>query len=83
METDEGFTPNGDGKNDTWVVPCLEKEENITQIFNRWGEIIFSATNYYNTFEGKFNGQMLPDGTYYYIIRTKDRTYKGTLSILR
>lgn len=83
LDIDEGFTPNGDGKNDVWSLPCLQDEPNTTKVFNRWGEILFTATNYTNTFDGRYKGQNLPDGTYYYIITTPNRVYKGTLSIIR
>ena len=83
LSPDEGFTPNGDGKNDTWTIPCLQDEPNFMEIYNRWGESIFKATNYYNTFDGKLNGQLLPDGTYYYVVKAQSRNFKGTVTILR
>src|SRR5690606_14881394 len=63
------FSPNGDGKNDTWNINYLDTyvNANIT-IFNRYGQQVFSATPYNTPWDGKFNGSDLPIGVYYYII---------------
>ena len=78
------LTPNADGINDRFVIsnlnlfsPCSVK------IFNRWGEEIYSSSNYNNTWDGTRNGKTLPDGTYYFIMRDKNGIlYTGTVNIL-
>jgi gliding motility-associated-like protein len=72
-----GVSPNGDGNNDTWKIKGIEKyPENTVMIFNRWGDMIREFSNYNNTsrtWEGKNeNGELLPDGTYFYIIDVKN-----------
>lgn len=63
------FTPNGDGINDTWVIKGLETyADNTLQVFNRYGQSIYSAKGAAKNWDGKFNGKLLPAGTYYYII---------------
>jgi len=79
------FTPNGDGRNDRWVV---NKPELITGcqlvIFNRNGTEVYSTNNYINDWDGTIRGEELPEGTYYYIISCEDsRQYKGPITILR
>lgn len=76
------FTPNGDGVNDTWNIKYLDSYPNSTvKIFNRYGkEVFFSAK--YAPWDGKLNGEYLPEGMYYYIITAKDGELKYTGSIL-
>ncbi|MEZ5041353.1 MAG: gliding motility-associated C-terminal domain-containing protein [Saprospiraceae bacterium] len=67
------ITPNGDGINDAFVVPCLLDQVTFSSsqviIFNRWGDEVFrSKTPYSNDWEGTYSGENLPDGTYFYII---------------
>lgn len=79
------FSPNGDGIHDTWVI------ENILTypicevfIFNRWGSEVYYTTDYQNDWRGTSDGgDDLPDGTYYYILKCADKTYKGAITILR
>lgn len=76
---------NGDGLNDVWVVKYIEQYENTeVKIFNTQGREIFSASPYMNNWDGKWNGNHLPDGTYYYILRIPelDQTYKGFINLL-
>ncbi len=80
------FTPNGDGVNDTWVIDYLESYPDVqVNIFNRFGVQVYSSTGYFTPWDGIFNGQPLPVGTYYYVIDPKMGlpVYKGWVSILR
>ena len=75
-----GFSPDGDGTNDLWVIAGLEKfADNELKIFNRWGNIVYERNDYDNTWGGVTNkgpldivGHDLPSGTYYYILNLKD-----------
>lgn len=83
------FTPNGDGINDRWLITngnCLANAQ--VQVFNRYGAKVFEDKNYRNTWDGTYNGNPLPDGTYYYVItfrlinnKVENRT--GNVTILR
>jgi len=80
------ISPNGDGDNDFWFIGNLEKyPENRVQIFNRYGQEVFSSVNYKNNWGGKYLGNDLPAGTYYYIFDTKkdNKIFKGYLTIFR
>jgi gliding motility-associated-like protein len=68
-----GFTPDGDGLNDNWVIENIENfPNNSVSIFNRWGNKIWSTSNYdnvSNVWNGKTQGgATLTSGTYFYII---------------
>jgi gliding motility-associated-like protein len=69
----EIFSPNGNGVNDFFVIDNpLNKTIKLT-IFNRWGNIVYSADRYDNTWNGVATqglviGTDLPDGTYFYLL---------------
>jgi len=80
------FTPNGDGINDTWAIPYLEYYPKCTvQIFNRWGQKLFSSVGYPVPWDGKYEGATLPTGAYYYIIDPKNgqTALAGSVAIIR
>jgi FOG: PKD repeat len=80
------FTPNGDGKNDTWIITYLESYPgNTVDIYNRYGQIVFHSTGYNKAWDGTFNGKNIPSGTYYYIINPKNgrRQMTGFVDIIR
>jgi gliding motility-associated-like protein len=69
----EGFSPNGDGSNDQFIIENTGNKRIEIEIFNRWGNIVYKNPNYKNDWDGRSNtgvkiGSDLPDGTYYYII---------------
>ena len=64
-----GFSPNGDGINDFFVIKGLENyKNNHLMIYNRFGNLVYETKNYQNDWAGTLNNQNLPDGTYFYII---------------
>ncbi len=71
------LTPNGDGMNDFLLINDLSTYLKPVEIFiyNVWGDIIYSNTQYNNDWGGiGENGKELDAGTYYYMIRSEDRT---------
>jgi gliding motility-associated-like protein len=63
------FTPNGDGINDRWVIKELENYPGAQlSLFNRYGTILYRAQGNYVPWDGNYNGQPVPFGTYYYLI---------------
>lgn len=80
------FTPNGDGINDTWQIKYIEDYPGCTvDIFNRYGEKIYSSINYAVEWDGTYKGNYLPTGTYYYIINPKNgrSTMSGPVTIIK
>jgi gliding motility-associated-like protein len=65
-----GFSPNGDGANDYFVVQGLENfPNNHIEIYNRWGNLVYETDHYRNKWEGVSNkGDQLPDATYFVIL---------------
>jgi gliding motility-associated-like protein len=73
IEVTKVVTPDGDGKNDEWVISRIEKfNRNRVFILDRWGSVIYQASGYNNTtiaWNGvNSNGTQVPSGTYYYVI---------------
>jgi gliding motility-associated-like protein len=69
LEVNNMITPNGDGVNDTWVVKNINLySNNEVKIFDREGRLVFAMNSYDNSWDGKFNGNPLPEDTYYYIL---------------
>lgn len=71
MTIPNGITPNGDGLNDVWTITHSDACKNISiTIYNRWGNIVYEDANYLNTWGGtNQNGEKLPQGTYYAVIK--------------
>ncbi|MFZ1692349.1 MAG: PKD domain-containing protein, partial [Flavobacteriales bacterium] len=68
------ITPNGDQANDYFVIDNIEYWVNELTIYGRWGNKVYEATNYRNTWKA----DDLPDGTYYYVLRLQDKSeYAG------
>jgi gliding motility-associated-like protein len=66
-----GFTPDGDGINDFFVIPGLSSSTLKTlHIFNRYGNKVYESNEYANQWDGTSsqNGAALPDDTYYYVL---------------
>lgn len=81
------FTPNGDGVNDVWIISILADYPNArVEIFNRWGQSLFQSNGYTIPWDGTFEGNDLPIGTYYYTIDLGDSSTDpivGTITIVR
>jgi len=80
------FTPNGDSNNDFFYIGNLEKyPDNKLEIYNRYGQLIFTKNKYENDWNGTYLGQEVPSGTYFYIFDTKSAQgkYRGSVTIIR
>jgi len=82
------FTPNGDGKNDSWGVPDLRFYSGVQiVVMERSGQRVFSTDNPDRRWDGTsiYNGRELPVGTYYWIIEVKEtgEVRRGMLNLLR
>ncbi len=86
----KGFTPNGDGINEKWIVfndeGCYSRVQ--VDVYNRWGGLVFHSDNYRNDWTGAFKGNPVPDATYYYIVKAyssngRTSTRSGNVTIIR
>jgi gliding motility-associated-like protein len=71
LDLPTGYSPNGDGLNDFFVIHGIDNyPDNKLTVFNRWGDEVYAAYNYHNTWNGQNNnGGDLPDGTYFIILK--------------
>jgi gliding motility-associated-like protein len=89
------FSPNNDGKNDYFTVyggPAAEQILNM-KVFDRWGNLVFDRENIAfgqegAGWDGRFNGQKMPPGTYVYLIDVQfingtTIQYKGDITLIR
>lgn len=77
------ITINGDGKNDTWEIKNIESFPNAEfLVYNRWGTLVWKSTGYLKNWDGTNyrNGELLPDGTYFYIINLNSHIYNEPYS---
>lgn len=73
------FSPNGDGINDNWQIEKLYTyPEADVYIYNRYGQPVFHSKGYYKPWDGRMNNQLMPPGTYYYVIDVKNDQPKLT-----
>ena len=79
------ITPNGDGINDKLVIKNIDQIKPCKlSIYNRWGDKLFSSNNYQNNWDGTYKGKSLHEGTYYYVLETKNgKVFKGAVNILK
>jgi gliding motility-associated-like protein len=79
------FTPNNDGKNDTWNIPALDAYPNFELwVFNRYGEVVFKNSHLNKAWDGSYKANPLPTGAYPYLIKLNvaNQILKGTVMII-
>lgn len=82
------FTPNGDGSNDVFKLIELNLKSVEGEIYNRWGQKLYSWNGLNGAWDGKVSGKIAPDGTYFYIINAvglddEKHLLKGSFSLIR
>lgn len=82
-----GFTPNGDGVNDTWMIKGIELfPETTVEVYDRWGRRVFmSDKGYTKPWDGVFKNTRLPMDSYFYIINLHNGSaaITGNVAIIR
>ncbi|NTS41796.1 gliding motility-associated C-terminal domain-containing protein [Flavisolibacter sp. BT320] len=82
------FTPNADGKNDSFRYPPLSRNKfRRLVVYNRWGEKLFETRDATKGWNGKKKGILQPVDSYVYLLETetlngKNLQQKGTVSLL-
>lgn len=83
------FSPNGDGINDRFrVTPVGITNIYYFRIFNRYGQLVFNASNTKDGWDGTISGKQQGSGTYVWMVKGKDFTgrvheERGTLQLVR
>lgn len=87
------FSPNGDGLNDYFHM--LGDVKNVgffrMSVYNRWGQMVFSADDVRSGWDGRLKGKDAELGTYYYVIKlvyngmdgVKSQMWKGDVTLIR
>ncbi len=80
-----GFTPNGDGLNDNFVILGVDLHPvNTFKVFNRWGSLVYEKNNYQNEWDGRNNdGEELPDATYFVLFEASGRQFATYVDLRR
>lgn len=81
----EAISPNGDDKNEVWKVRGLEQYEQFDLVvLNRFGLVVHHQANTYIPWDGTYQGNPVPVGTYYFIIKVEGKgDYTGSVTIMR
>lgn len=85
------FTPDGDIHNENWRVYInnIDIYDFELQIFNRWGEVVFQSFNPEGSWDGRYGGRPVKDGTYIWKVSATDLEtdekyeFQGHVTILR
>jgi len=82
------ITPDGNGKNDTWIIKNIELYPDCdVTVIDRWGKIVLPKTvGYDNSWDATFDGNILDSGDYYYIVNLNIGNYPpytGPLKIIK
>ena len=96
LDVPTAFSPNGDGKNDTWIIFAGDPKnpvevstmypKAIIEVYTRWGTVVYrSEPGYPSPWDGYFHGRSLPLDSYYYIIKRGDGSdpQVGNVTIIR
>jgi gliding motility-associated-like protein len=63
-----GFSPNGDGNNDVLYARSTAVEISRFDVYNRYGERVFTSSSINNGWDGTFSGEALPSGVFVYFV---------------
>lgn len=83
------FTPNNDGKNDFFgVVDNAFVQFFLLQVFNKWGQLVFSSSDISLKWDGTFKGKQQPGGGYVWRLSYVDKQGRkindqGTVMLIR
>ncbi len=81
----EIITPNDDGRNDTWKMRNAELYPDAEVfVYDRWGKLVFHTRDATDEWDGRYNGKLLPNDSYHYIINLHDGSEPrtGVISII-
>lgn len=82
------FTPNKDNSNDKFIIIGTNIKTISGSIYNRWGKLLFEWNDINVGWDGTFNGKVVPEGSYFYIVNAtfttdKSERYTGVVLLLK
>lgn len=86
IKVPNAFTPNRDNVNEVWEIENIENYPDVrVEVYNRWGNIVFTSNGYGKPWDGTLNGEDLPVATYYYMIylNKSEKPISGNVTIIR
>lgn len=87
LDIPNGFSPNGDGYNDLFIVGQLYALDGNLTVWNRWGDVVFESEHYQNDWDGTcktslcMGSGVLPEGTYFYTLTVEEIRYTGYITL--
>ena len=78
------FTPNGDGKNDQFIIEVPGKLYECTDlvIYNRWGQLVYWSSEREPRWYGRNAvGEPVTNGTYFYKLKIQNEEVTGTINV--
>jgi gliding motility-associated-like protein len=76
----QGFSPNGDNKNDKFEIMGLENYSGVSlKVVNRWGQEVYSSSDYKNDWDGSG----LEEDTYFYVLNIPGTSVKNGFVVLK
>jgi gliding motility-associated-like protein len=88
IDIPEVFSPNNDGRNDVFKI-AVEGDIKIFdfRIFNRWGQEIYHSIDPNPEWDGRYNGEFVPQGSYVYqfeyLYKLKRVVKRGSVSVIK
>jgi gliding motility-associated-like protein len=87
LQIPQVITPNGDGKNDTWIMKNIDLYPDAeVLVFSRWGKLIYRTKNIAaNPWDGMYQGKLVPTDSYHYILYLNDGSEPrtGVITVIR
>jgi gliding motility-associated-like protein len=90
LEIANVFSPNGDGVNDNFFIPCVGIKTLEVFIFNRYGNQVYQWSGKHGYWDGHTypSAQPVPDGSYFYYLKAVgfdqiEYDIHGELTLLR
>ena len=85
------FTPDDDEFNQRWgvFIEGIDIFDFSVEVYNRWGEMVWESHDPKATWDGTYNGKLIPFGTYSWVVRARDavnddkHTWNGHVNVLR
>lgn len=83
------FTPDGNGRNETWSWQGACKPEDFSMlIYSRWGELVYSSNDPQASWDGTYHGALCSPGVYAYRVGyrlpyQKRKEVKGAITLVR
>ena len=86
------FSPNNDGVNDYFIIGGQNITEYELLIYNRWGELVYKTNDLSQSWDGRYQGHVVPEGIYGWTINysedwsgiyTTPQCRRGMVNVIR